>query len=382
MTQSGPARSSWFQRLILPSLAFKAVVIGGGYATGREIAEFFLPAGPWGGIAAIALATLIWSGVAALTFLFAYRVGARDYRTFFRALLGRGWIAFELAYGLFVILVLAVFGAAAGEIGHATLALPRIVGTLALMSAIAGVVAFGNASVERLFAWVSVLLYGVYALFFAMALGAFGDKVAGAFAGPGPSGLGWIAGGVTYASYNVVGAVIVLPVLRHLSSPRDAILAGLTAGPLAMLPALLFFACMNGFMPAIAAAALPSDMLLSQLGHPWFRTLFQVMIFAALLESGSGAVHAINERIADALGSRGLTFGRGARGLIALVLLASCMVIAARVGLVALIAGGYRLLAGLILAVYVVPLIVTALLRLIRAAPWHGAADPLAPQEL
>src|ERR1044072_7007374 len=44
--------SSAFQRFVLPGLAFKAVVIGGGYATGREIAEFFLPAGPWGGVGA------------------------------------------------------------------------------------------------------------------------------------------------------------------------------------------------------------------------------------------------------------------------------------------------------------------------------------------
>ena len=48
------ARASWFQRFLLPGFAFKAVVIGGGYSTGREIAEFFVPVGPWGGIAAMA----------------------------------------------------------------------------------------------------------------------------------------------------------------------------------------------------------------------------------------------------------------------------------------------------------------------------------------
>ena len=48
--------SSRFQRWILPGLAFKAVVIGGGYATGRELAEFFLPSGPWGGLAGMLLA--------------------------------------------------------------------------------------------------------------------------------------------------------------------------------------------------------------------------------------------------------------------------------------------------------------------------------------
>ena len=33
--------SSWFQRFLLPGFALKAVIIGGGYATGRELAEYF-----------------------------------------------------------------------------------------------------------------------------------------------------------------------------------------------------------------------------------------------------------------------------------------------------------------------------------------------------
>ena len=51
MASERRGRPAWFQRFLLPGLAFKAVVIGGGYATGRELAEFFLPSGPWGGIA-------------------------------------------------------------------------------------------------------------------------------------------------------------------------------------------------------------------------------------------------------------------------------------------------------------------------------------------
>ena len=365
MIRAAPS-STWFQRLVLPGFAFKAVVIGGGYATGREIAEFFLPSGPWGGLAAMVLATFIWSLVAALTFLFAFANGAKDYRTFFEVLLGRGWVVFEAAYALFVVLVLAVFGAAAGEIGHATLALPRIDGTLALMAAITLVVSYGNASVERLFAWVSVLLYGVYILFFVLALSAFGDRLSSAFAIPqAPTG-GWVAGGVTYAGYNIVGAVIILPVLRHLRSGRDAFVAGLAAGPLAMLPAFVFFFCLNGFMPAVAAQALPSDYLLARLGHPWFRYLFQIMIFAALLESGAGSVHAIMERVSRTLSARGKTLTSVQRGLGALALLTICMLIADRVGLVSLIADGYRLLAWVILAVYVVPLVTIGAWRLSR----------------
>ena len=51
--------SSWFQRFLLPGFAFKAVVIGGGYATGRELAEFFLANGPRAGLAAMLLAMVV-----------------------------------------------------------------------------------------------------------------------------------------------------------------------------------------------------------------------------------------------------------------------------------------------------------------------------------
>ena len=366
MSSHGPSR---FQRFLLPGFAFKAVVIGGGYATGRELAEFFLPSGPWGGIAAMLLATVIWSAVCVATFLFARRYCARDYLTFVRALLGPASIIFEVAYLLFVILILAVFGAAAGALAEATLGAPRLAGTLALMIAIASVVAFGNASVERLFKYVSFLLYAVYAAFAVLALTHFGDRIAAGFATPAPTD-GWAVGGLTYAAYNIVGAVVILPVLRHLTSDRDAVVAGLIAGPLAMIPALLFFCSMVAYFPGIAAETLPSDFLLQRLNLPWFHLLFQLMIFAALLESGTGAVHAINERIGTAWKARHpLPMGRPARLGIALVILATCMLVAQRFGLVTLIAKGYRALALIFLLVYVLPLLTLGVARLRRGAP-------------
>ena len=101
------APGTWFQRFILPGFAFKALVIGGGYATGRELAEFFLPAGAWGGLAGIALAALVWSLVAAVTFAFAHAFGARDYHAFFRKLLGPASFLFEVAFVLLLIIMLS-----------------------------------------------------------------------------------------------------------------------------------------------------------------------------------------------------------------------------------------------------------------------------------
>ena len=180
---------------------------------------------------------------------------------------------------------------------------------------------------------------------------------------------GWALGGATYAGYNIIGAIVILPVTRHLRNNRDAVIAGAIAGPLAMLPALLFFICMMAFMPAIASETLPSDYMLIRLEQPVFHLFFQLMIFAALLESGTGAVHAINERIASAWRKRRDTApGPRARAAIAASLLIGCMLMAERVGLVALIANGYRALSYILFAVYILPLLTVGLWRLRRRA--------------
>src|SRR4029077_19391628 len=147
--------------------------------------------------------------------------------------------------------------------------------------------------------WVSIFLYVVYGLFLILGLTHFGSGIVAHFAVPAANH-GWVMGGITYAAYNIVGAVVILPVVRHMRSNRDAFSAGLLAGPLAMLPAIIFFVCMCAFYPNIAGETLPSDFMLKQLHLPAFHLAFELMIFAALLESGTGSVHAVNERIAAA----------------------------------------------------------------------------------
>lgn len=371
MSASAPGtKGSWFQRYLLPGFALKAVIIGGGYATGRELAEFFVPAGPIGGLIAMGLAMLIWSVVAAISFALAHQWQALDYRSFFQKLLGPAWPLFEIAYLVFVVLILAVFGAAAGAIGAATFGWPPVAGTLALAVAILVASAPGEAAVEELFRYASFLIYATYIIFILIAFFRLGDGISAGLAMQPAVKPGWLEGGVTYAAYNIVGAVVVLPVLRHLGSRRDAMIAGAIAGPLAMLPALLFFTAMLAFYPAIGSAALPSEVLLGAIALPWLGLLFQVMIFAALWESGVGAVHAINERIAGALLARGRAApGLKGRLLSGSIILAGCMLVAVEVGLVDLIAQGYRFLAWLFLAVFLVPLLTIGVYRLLKPEP-------------
>ena len=363
MNEPAPTR---FTRWILPGLGVKAVVIGGGYATGRELAEFFLSRGPWGGLFAILFATLLFSTFCSLTFVAARRFESWDYKSFFKVLLGPAWHLFELAYLLFVVLILAVYGAAAGAIGQAVFGAPVWAGTVLLALCIAGIVAFGNKAVERLFRDVSCYLYVIYALFIALALWKFGERVPGGFEA-NPQSSGWALSGLTYFGYNIIGAVVILPVLRHLTSERDAVVAGTIAGPLTMLPALLFFIPMVAFYPEVQSATLPSDFLLQRIGITAFHILFQAMIFSALLESGTSSVHAINERIDRAWETRtGHELTHRQRLSIALVVLVVCMFLASRFGLVALIATGYRALSYILLATFILPLVTVGVWKL-----WH-----------
>jgi len=367
------SRPSWFQRFLLPGFAFKAVVIGGGYATGRELAEFFVPAGPWGGLLAMALAALLFSLISVVTFLFARLTGTADYRSFFRSLVGPFWVLFEAAYVFSCILILAVYGAAAGAIGESMFGWPHFAGVLCLMAGIAGFTAFGNRSVEWLFKYASYFLYAVYALFVIFTLNRFGARVADGFAVPAETD-GWVLAGSVYASYNIMAAVVILPVVRHMTRSRDAVVAGLLAGPLTMIPAVLFFLCMMAWYPQIGAEVLPADFMLRQLGLPLLHAAFQLMVFMALLQSGTSTVHAINERIAGYLAERHQRdFSPAARFASTTILLFIAIVVAQRFGLVELIAKGYRALAWMFLITFVAPLMTFGLWRLAK-----GRAPPAA----
>jgi uncharacterized membrane protein YkvI len=366
MSQGLQQPGSWFQRIILPGLVFKGVVIGGGYATGRELVEFFFASGPLGALYGILFSMLIWSLVCAASFAFAQAVRGYDYRTFFKELLGPFWVVFELSYLALIVLIIAVIAAAAGTTGATLLGWPGWLGTGLLMAAIVGVCTFGSAGVERMFKVSSLFLYVIYALFVVLALSQFGDRTVANLAS-GDAGGPWASGGLLYASYNVVGVVAVLPFLIHQSSRRDAIVSGLLAGPLAMLPGLLFFLSMIAFYPAIGEEPLPSNFLLARIGLGWFTLLFNLMLFVALLETGVSGVNAITDRVADAWRARRhAPFPRfGFLALSTLIVFGSG-VVATQVGLIPLIAQGYGAFAYVMLAIFIVPLLTIGMWRLSR----------------
>jgi uncharacterized membrane protein YkvI len=345
-----------WNRYFLPAFTFMSVVIGGGYATGRELVEFFMPAGPTGGLLGMLVCALIWSVIFALSLELARSTGSFDYRAFFRQLLGRGWVLFEAAYLALMLLVLAVLGAASGEIASDILQLPSWVGVMAFLALIASLSWSGTAAIESFFSIWGMVLIVAYVVFIVVCTITFGERIDAAFAAGRVPGEGWLRGGVMYAGYNVAIAPALLFCARHLQRRREALIAGALAGPVAILPGIVLYTAMLARYPEIQDAAIPLQVLLHALETPWLTIGMQIAIFGTLVQTGVGVLHGFNERLLGAGARSSQKEARILRLIIAVSVAVVAILLATRIGLIDLIAKGYGYLAWVMLAVYAVPL--------------------------
>ncbi len=354
---------SFVNRYLLPGLVFQGIVIGGGYATGRELAEFFLPSGPLGGLLGLCVSALIWSVVMAVSFELCRQAKTYEYRGFFKLLLGRFWVLYEVLYFILMILVLAVIGAAAGVIVHNLLNLDSFFGTFILL-VMTGVLAFyGSAVVERFMGLWSVLLYVFYFTMVAWTVYLFSGDIEHSFSTRGIAG-NWVLDGIRYAGYNLAAVPAVFFCLRHIEQRHEAFTAGAIAGIIAILPAVFLYVAMMSEYPEISAAILPSTVLLAQLDAPWFEVLFQIVLLGTFVQTGIGLVHIVNERIFATLHERGHSLAPMARGLIAAFLLAIAVLLSVYVGIIDLIGRGYGMLTYAFIAVFVIPVMTVGLMKI------------------
>ncbi len=165
-----------------------------------------------------------------------------------------------------------------------------------------------------------------------------------------------MVGGLKYGVLQVSLIPAVLFTVRHVETRREAVGAGLLAGVIAMVPALLFFLSMAGQYPQIVDRPVPANFMLEQLGSRAFQLTFQVVLFGTLIETGAGLIHAFNQRLVSALAETRRELPSFARPAIAAGLLVVGALLS-RFGIVALVGRGYGTVAWVFLFIYVVPLL-------------------------
>lgn len=349
-------QSRIFQRYFLPGFVFQSIIIAGGYGTGRELVEFFLHYGPLGGLLGMMLiATVVMSVTAAASFEFARVFQTYDYRAFFVQLLGRAWFLYEVMYLVAVVLIMAVIGAAAGTIISELFGLPEVTGMLGVLLAVGFLVFKGSNTIENVMAVWSLVLYATYAVFFAWSISRFGTEMASGLTTHEPEP-GWMVGGLKYGVLQVSLIPAVLFTVRHVETRREAVGAGLLAGVIAMVPALLFYLSMVGQYPQIVDRPVPANFMLEQLGSRAFQLTFQVVLFGTLIETGAGLIHAVNQRLASVLAETRRELPSFARPAIAAGLLLVGALLS-RFGIVALVGRGYATLAWVFVFIYAVPVL-------------------------
>jgi uncharacterized membrane protein YkvI len=174
---------------------------------------------------------------------------------------------------------------------------------------------------------------------------------------------GWFQGGLEYAAYNVAALPAVLFCIRHLNRRKEALISGLLAGPIAIIPGSLFFVAMTGDYPHILGEIVPSVYLLNRVGSTLLLFAYQIMLFGTLVETGTGLIHSFNERIASSLEEKGRKMKSATRPLVAMGLLLLATLLAP-VGLENLIAKGYGTVTYAFWAVFLLPVLTWGLYRI------------------
>ncbi len=348
--------TTWFRKYLLPGMVFQSIAIAGGYGTGRELAEFFLRYGPINGLLGLLIPTmLIISLCSIMTFELARIYRAYDYRSFLRLLLGRAWFLYEIIYLTSVLLILAVIGAATGTLLVEAVDVPAIVGTMLLLGAIAFLAFKGSRVIEGVMSVWSFVLYAVYLSVFVLSMLRYGNDVAEQFSLSDLKS-GWIISGLRYGALQLLLLPAVLFATTHITKRKEAIVAGALVGPIMILPAVMFFVAMVAHYPTIMDRPVPVNLILQALDSPFLQIVFPIVLVGTFIETGTGMIHAFNERIATALSAIGRIMPPYIRPVTAVALVV-CATLMSRFGLIDLIAVGYGTLTWIALAVLILPLL-------------------------
>jgi uncharacterized membrane protein YkvI len=359
-------KMKWFKKYLLPGLIFQSVIIGGGYGTGRELVEFFLTQGPKNGYFGMITTMLVWSLVMAVSFELA-RIGKNyNYRTFLSSLLGKGWVIYEILYLALLILAISVVGSAANKLLTELFGVSELQGTIVIMVIIAAIAFYGGKVIEKILSVWSIALYAVYIILFIAVWNLFDDQIIGAFQVEQLESH-WFMNGLRYAGYNIAVVPALLYSVSYIETRKEAVLSGVIAGMVAIIPAFLFYTALLSHATEVLNQSIPANFILEKLNSSIFQIVFQIVLLGTFIETGVGFIHGFNERIASVYLEKGKEMPQGLRLAIALILFIIAIYFANSIGLVGLIAEGYGTITWGFWVIFVAPVLTYGIWKIVKA---------------
>lgn len=288
-------KKSWV-RFLIPGFIFQSVTIGGGYGTGAEIAQYFGTSGLVGGLCGMAVTVVIWSALCALAFEFTRLFKTYDYGSLMKGLLGKFSWLYDICYYLMMFIVLGVLYATASTMFASLTGLSGWIGIAILFVGVFVLVMTGTAAIEKVLSFWSIVLYAVYIAFLIAVFANFSGNIAGEFAA-GITTDTWLGNGATYAFYNLVVVPLILYTVRDCETRQEAVVSGVLAGILGIIPGILLLLAMCCNLPAVVAADAPVTVIFDMLNMPALYIIFEIVLFGTLIETGTGFVKAVSDRL-------------------------------------------------------------------------------------
>ena len=365
-----------YAKYILPGVLLQSVLIGGGYATGREIYSYGAKFGAMGWISGLTIG-IGFALFAFLTFEICRIYKVYDYKNYIRQVIGPLWPVMDILTVLIAIVLIAVMAAATGSIFE-QVGLPNILGSVVIVF-LCGLLNFkGSKVIEKFESVGTVLLYGGYILFTIIVLVKKGGNIPQVFAAMDTSAVGGsvtlplcIWTGILYVAYNINAIPMGMFSLTRQTKRKETLVSGIIAGLLMVIPWFLsYFAmmCFYGDTSIVGAdVATPwMEMIKAVNGGPVLLGLFSLVMGWTLVETATGCIHMIIDRFDVALAERGnAKMSDRKRGLITVATLIAALLLS-RIGVVPLIEKGYSYLSYGFILFYLLPTLIIGGYKILR----------------
>ena len=268
------------------AVVYGSVFLGAGFASGRELLQYFVGfgrVGMWGLIVSGILFALVgWA-----TLSICRREKISNYNEFMKHLFGEklGAILEGLVAG-FLFCLFAAMLAGAGATAYQAFYLPFGIGALIVGIIVFGVLCFGLEGVVKinLFLAPLMLLGGIFIGIYSFL--AYTSPVFSSFGG-GKLGIAWLLSAIVYASYNLVTGVPVLAAASKLAkTKRDSLLGGIIGGGVITLLGIAMSLPLFLYYAEIISLEIPFLHITKDFGK-YFNFLYLTILISALLTTAA-----------------------------------------------------------------------------------------------
>ncbi|QIH06086.1 MULTISPECIES: hypothetical protein [unclassified Pseudomonas] len=301
--------------------AFVGVIVGAGFASGRELLLMFVDFGVWGLLGAVVSAALFTFLGMALASL-GSRLRAASHKDVVHALCGRrlGTLV-DLMITFFMFAVTVVMLAGGGALLEQQFGIPAITGSVLVTLVVVAIVCLdvhkvigmiGAVTPFLIVTAVGIALYGAATrhLDFQQLDQLAGQQQAGASH--------WLLGALLYVSYNIVAGVPILAIMGGAArGEKQAMWGGILGG--AMLGLLMLVMSLGLLSRLDSVAELPMPMLsIASEVSPTLGLLMALIIFCMILNTAVGTLYSFSARLLPA-GTRQFRIGSILAGALAFV---------------------------------------------------------------